>query len=143
MARLLAGTIFIKGTDDESWPFDNEIIQTTRAVNGVFLDINQPAVELNIEPVRWGGECRVEIQVNAKVSEGEQIQIEGNVKLFEGISENTQDLGEEKRVFFLVPKTTRNQPLPATYDVQLNNAGFGGGDHSEISFTFTNHIVED
>lgn len=143
MARLLSGTVFINGTDDESWPFDDEIVSTTRPVNGVYLDINQPAVGLNIEPVRWGGECRVEIQLTARVVEGEQIRIEGDVKLFEGTSENTQDLEEEKRVDFLVPKTTRNQPLPARYDVQLNSRGIGGGDHAEISFSFTNHIVEE
>lgn len=61
MARLLAGTVFINGTDDESWPFDDEIVSTIRAVNGVFLDINQPAVALDIPDVRWGGECRVEV----------------------------------------------------------------------------------
>lgn len=143
MARLLAGTVSINGTDDESWPFDDEKVSATRPVNGVFLDINQPAVVLDIPPVKWGGECRVEVRVTARVVEGEQIQIEGSVKLFEGTDEETQDLEEEKAVTFLVPRTTRSQPLPAYHSVQLSNAGIGGGDHAEIDFSFTNSIAEE
>lgn len=81
--------------------------------------------------------------MTARVLEGEQIQIEGNLKLFEGTSEDTQDLEEEKVVVFLVLKTTRSQPLPAHHSVQLNSRGIGGGDHAEIDFSFTNHVVEE
>jgi serine/threonine-protein kinase len=35
MTRVLAGTIFINGTDDESWPFDDEKVSTSRAIEGV------------------------------------------------------------------------------------------------------------
>ena len=143
MTRVLSGVVFINGTDDESWPFDDETVSTTRDIQGVFLDVNQPAVRLDIEPVRWGGECRVEIQVDARVVDGEQIQIEGDVKLFEGTDVNSQDLEEEKRVIFLVPKTTRSQPQPARHDVQLVSRGIGGGDHAEISFSLTNRIAEE
>jgi hypothetical protein len=143
MTRVLAGTIFINGTDDESWPFDDEKVSTSRAIEGVYLDLSQPAVRLDVEPVRWGGECRVEIQVDARVVDGDQIQIEGNVKLFEGTSENSEDLEEEKRVELLVPKTTRTNPGPAHYAVQLSSRGIGGGDHAEINFSFTNRIGEE
>jgi hypothetical protein len=143
MTRVLAGIISINGTDDESWPFSDEKVSTSRVIQGVYLDLNQPAVRLNVKPVRWGGECRVEIEVDARVVSGDQIQIEGNVQLFEGVSENTEDLEEEKRVVFLVPRTTKNQPNPAHHNVQLVSRGFGGGDHAEITFSFTNRIAEE
>ena len=143
MTRVLRGTIFINGTDDESWPFDDEKVSTSRAIEGVYLDISQPAVRLDVHPVRWGGECRVEIQLDARVVDGDQIQIEGNVKLFEGTSEDSEDLEEEKRVEFLVRKTTRTRPDPAHFNVQLSSRGIGGGDHAEISFSFTNSIAEE
>ena len=142
MTRVLDGTIFISGTDDERWPIKDEKVSISRPIN-VYLDRSQPAVRLDVEPVRWGGECRVEIQVDARVVDGDQIQIEGNVKLFEGTSEDSEDLEEEKHVDFLVPKTTRSQPNPTHFPVSLNSRGIGGGDHAEISFSFTNRIEEE
>jgi hypothetical protein len=143
MARVLDGTIFISGTDDERWPIKDEKVSISRAIHSVYLDRSQPAVYLDVEPVKWGGECRVEIQVEARVVDGDQIQIEGNVKLFEGISEDSEDLEEEKHVDFLVPKTTRSQPDPIHFPVSLNSRGIGGGDHAEINFSFTNRFSEE
>jgi hypothetical protein len=143
MTRVLAGIISIKGTDDETWPFKDEKVSTSRAIQGVYLDPNQPAVTLNVTSVKWGGECRVEIEVGARVVNDDQIQIEGNVQLFEGITENTQDLEDQKQVIFLVPRTTKKKPNPAHHTVQLVSKGFGGGDHAEISFSFTNRIAEE
>jgi hypothetical protein len=142
MTRVLDGTIFISGTDDERWPIKDEKVSISRPIN-VYLDRSQPAVPLDVEPVRWGGECRVEIQVDARVVDGDQIQIEGNVKLFEGTSEDSEDLEEEKHVDFLVGKTTRSQPERTDFPVSLNSRGIGGGDHAEISFSFTNRITEE
>jgi hypothetical protein len=143
MTRVLSGIIFIKGTDDETWPFKDEKVSTSRVIQGVYLEPNQPAVNLEIASVKWGGECRVEIEITARLVIGDQIQIEGNARLFEGISVNTGDLEDEKRVDFLVPRTTKNQPNPAYHTMQLVSKGFGGGDHAEISFSFTNRIVEE
>lgn len=142
MARNLSGVVIIKGTDDENWPFDDEHVSATRSVQQI-LDIDQPAVQIFIEPVRWGGECRVEVVLTARAVSDGQIQIEGNAKFFEGTSENTQDLEEEKAIVFLVLKNTRKNTEAAKYDVQLSNSGLGGGDHAEIGFSFSNYIVED
>ncbi|KPV49973.1 hypothetical protein SE17_29615 [Kouleothrix aurantiaca] len=142
MARQLSGIVVINGTDDENWPFDDEKVTRTYSVQSI-LDIDQPAVPLEIPYVRWGGECRVEVAIMARAVGGGEIQIEGNAKLFEGTDEDTQDLEEEKVVTFLVPRNTRKYVEPAKYDVNLSNAGFGGGDHAEIGFSFTNYIVEE
>jgi hypothetical protein len=144
MARLLQGQVGINGVDDESWPFSDERISLVRSVNGVYLDHAQPAVQLDIPDVRWGGECRVEVRVNARVVDNDQLQVEGNVKLFEGDSENTQDLEEERGVSFLVGRSTRgNNFAAAHHNVRLTSRGIGGGDYADIAFSFTNTLAEE
>lgn len=142
MARKLSGIVFIDGTDDENWPFDDEHVSRSFPLNAT-LDIDQPAVALDIPDVRWGGECRVEVRVTARAVGRGEIQIEGNAKLFEGTSENTSDLEDEKVVTFLVPRTTGKNPNAANHNIQLRNAGVGGGDHAEIGFSFTNAVLEE
>ncbi|MCT7984934.1 hypothetical protein NG796_16810 [Laspinema sp. A4] len=136
MARRLSGTVIINGTDDETWG-SNEKVHRSHTVTMV-LSENQPAVALDIPHVRWGGECRVEVGLTARVVGTGEVQIEGNAKLFEGTSENTDDLEDEKVVTFTVPKGGR----PAHHGVNLRNTESGGGDHAEISFSFTNSIDE-
>lgn len=144
MARLLQGSVAINGVDDESWPFSDERVSIVRQVHGVFLDTSQPAVQLDIPDVRWGGECRVEVRVTARVVDNDSVQIEGNVKLFEGDSENTQDLEEERGVVFLVGRSTRSNNFAAAHhSVRLSNRGIGGGDYADVSFSFTNAIAEE
>jgi len=138
MARRLAGTVIINGTDDETWPQSNQ--HTNRVLNvEMVLDAGQPASAMDIPDVRWGGECRVELRITARVVDDKAVQIEGNAKFFEGTSENTDDLEDEKVVSFTVPKGG----TPAHHNVQLRNSGTGGGDHAEIGLSFTNSVVED
>ena len=142
MARQLSGIVIIEGTDDEIWPWVDETIRREYSV-GAVLDIDQPAVRLEVPHVRWGGECRVEVDLTARAVGNGQIQVEGTTKLFEGTSEDTEDLAEAKVVTFLVPRNTRHNTEAVRHDVQLSNRGFGGGDHAEIYFTCTNYLVEE
>lgn len=137
MTRRVAGTVIIDGTDDEYWPQDDEKVHRVHNVQ-MMLDEGQPASALNIPDVRWGGECRVELRLTAKVAKDNVVQIEGNAKLFEGTSESTRDLEDEQVVSFTVPKGG----VPAHHGIQLRNTGTGGGDHAEISLSFTNSLVE-
>ena len=41
---------------------------------------------------RWGGECRIELQLIGQLQSDESIHISGEAKLFEGSSEDTTDL---------------------------------------------------
>lgn len=137
MARRLAGTVIVNGTDDENWPESDEHVHRVFNVEMV-LDVGQPASAMDISDVRWGGECRVELRLTARVVDNNTVQIEGNAKLFEGTSENTDDLEDEKVVSFTVPKGGR----PAHHNIQLRNSGTGGGDHAEIGLSFTNSVDE-
>ena len=137
MARRLAGTVIVNGTDEELWPQSDEHV--SRVFNIVMiLDAGQPASAMDISDVRWGGECRVELRITARVVDNNAVQIEGNAKLFEGTSENTDDLEDETVVSFTVSKGG----VPAHHNIQLRNSGSGGGDHAEIGLSFTNSIVE-
>jgi hypothetical protein len=142
VARKLAGIVFIDGTDDENWPFDDEHVSRSFPVNAA-LNIDQPAVALDVPDVRWGGECRVEVRITARAVGKGDIQIEGNAKLFEGTSENTSDLEDEKVVTFLVPRTTQSSPNATSHKIQLRSTGTGGGDHAEIGFSLTNALIEE
>jgi hypothetical protein len=142
MARQLTGTVRIQGTDDENFPDSDEHIDKTTTL-GLVLDADQPAVTLDIPHARWGGECRVEIQVNARIVGGGAIQVEGQARLYEGDSESNMDLEDTKQVAFLVPRNTKNNLRATRHFVQLVNAGLGGGDHAEITFDFYNTIVEE
>jgi hypothetical protein len=137
MTRRLAGTVIINGTDDENWPESDEKVHRVFNV-AMVLDAGQPASAMDIPDVRWGGECRVELRLTARVVSNNAVQIEGNAKLFEGTSENTDDVEDETVVSFTVPKGG----VPAHHNIQLRNSGTGGGDHAEIGLSFTNSIVE-
>ncbi len=76
MTRKLSDLVFINGTDDGNWPFDNETVQRTYAVQA-FFSVDQPAVALQIPDVGWGGECRVEVRVTARAVGRGEVQIEG------------------------------------------------------------------
>jgi hypothetical protein len=137
MARRLAGTVRVDGTDDENWPETDEYVHKTFTINMV-LDTDQPATALDIPDVKWGGECRVETRVTARIVKNGVIQVEGTAKLFEGASESSDDLEEEQTITFTVPRGG----VPVHHLVQLRSTGVGGGDHSEIGFSLTNSIVE-
>lgn len=137
MARRLAGTIIIDGTDDEYWPKKDEKVHRQYNMETI-LTAGQPASVIETPDVKWGGECRVELKVTARVVNTGEVQIEGNAKLFEGTSENTNDLEDEKVFSFTVPKGGR----PAHHRVNLKNTETGGGDHAEISLSFTNSVEE-
>jgi hypothetical protein len=140
--RFLSGHVRIAGTDDESIFESDEHIDATRAVQTV-VGTDQPAVHLSIEPVRWGGECRVELDLTAVTVGNGDVQISGTAKLFEGTSENTTDMEEQKDFNFLVPRNTTINTEAAQHNVQLSSDGWGGGDHAEIGAVFTNVIIEE
>jgi hypothetical protein len=137
MQRRLAGTVIIDGTDDEWWPQSDEHVHREYNVQ-MILDEGQPAAVIQIQPVRWGGECRVELDLNARVVGTGQIQVEGQARLYEGTSESTGDLEDTKVVSFTVPKGG----IPAHHGIHLSNTEVAGGDHAEIRISLTNSFIE-
>jgi hypothetical protein len=88
----------------------------------------------------WGGECRLEFRMTASIVANRGIQVSINGKLFEGDSEATSDLAEEKTEVVLVPKGTST-----IHRMNLYNSGAlgGGGDSGSITLTLMNRPAED
>lgn len=137
MTRRVAGNIIIDGTDDENWPFSDEHGHLEQGVD-IVLDEGQPAGVIQVNPLRFGGEVRVELELTAQVVQNNAVQILGVAKLFEGTSEDTDDLEDQQQVNFTVPKGG----VPARRQINLRNSGVGGGDHAEIKISLTNSVLE-
>ena len=133
-ARRLAGMISILGVDEE-WFMSDETVHADRHVHAV-LDRNQPHGKVEVADVRWGGEYRVEIDLTARIVGEGEIKLRFTGKLFEGTSESTDDLEEEKTVEILVPRGA-----PVFNSMRLRNTGWAGGNHASIEMSFTNTLV--
>lgn len=142
MSRILTGTARITGTDDEDWPFPDEHVDRNYPIS---LVVNETQGETNIviDPAKWGGECRVELDLTATLIAGGDIRMHAVSRLYEGDSEESQDEEDRKDVTFIVPRNHKNNLATTTYAISLRNAGFGGGDHAEIGFGLQNWIVEE
>ena len=132
--RRLSGHVLIQGVDDEYWPFKDETVTAHRKIES---SISGPAVQLSVASVRWGGECRVEVDVSASLDPNQGIHISGEARLFEGTSEDSTDLEDTARIDFVVrPDTTRNRQF------YLENRESGGGDHATVRFRLSNSADE-
>ncbi|WP_143050228.1 hypothetical protein [Streptomyces sp. 2231.1] len=139
MSRSISGLVLIHGVDDENWPWADEPIDYQHSVH-IVLDQGQPAARVGIPPVRWGGECRFELDLTAQVIDARgNSQLRGVAKLFEGDSEDTTDLEDEKSFELFVPRGGR----PSATTVTLNNSGLGGGDWATVQLSFTNSLFEE
>ncbi|KAH7199090.1 uncharacterized protein B0J16DRAFT_331572 [Fusarium flagelliforme] len=87
----------------------------------------------------WGGECRVEITLTARLLAQQRVLVTVNGKLFEGTDESTGDLEDEQNASAVVPRGG----IPVPFSMSLYSSGVGGGDSATVSLSFTNTVVED
>lgn len=97
-----------------------------------------PANRIDLKPLKVGGEVRVELEITAHAEADGVARILGKAKLFEGTTEDSDDLEDEKDVTFLVPKGGK----PQEYHIDLKSRGVGGGDSASITIVATNSIFE-
>jgi hypothetical protein len=135
--RILVGTVRIEGTDDEWWPQSDEHVAKEFPVHTILSD-NQPAATVQIPHVGWGGECRVEMDLEAVLGSNKEIKVTGEARLYEGTTESTDDLEDTKGIDMTVPRLTVNHTDASTEMVQLRNTETWGGDHAEIYLRFLN-----
>jgi hypothetical protein len=141
--RILAGNVVVFGTDHEDFGSNEHPTDNTRPLDKLMF-AGQGSIGIPVAPVRWGGECRVEIDVEAEliVEADNAIRIRGNTRFFEGASEDTTELEDAKGFEFFVGRTLNNAP-PTLFQVDLRNSTvIGGEDHAEIVFTLTNRQAE-
>jgi hypothetical protein len=137
MPRRVSGTVFIDAIDHETFGA-NETGQSTQTFSLV-IDENMPANRINIAPLRVGGEVRVELEIAVQAQSDGIVQVSGTARLFEGASEDTDDLEDQQDVTFSVPRGG----VPARFNIELRNRGFDGGDSARISTVVTNSVFEE
>ena len=134
MARRLTVSASINGVDDEN--FGSNEYGSASLIRETILSNSVPQNVLDME-CRWGGECRVELSLVGQILDNKDVRITGTAKLFEGTSEDTNDLDGQKDFVVLVPRGKT-----AFHNERVKNVN-EGGDYADYKLTFTNTIVED
>ncbi|WP_143050229.1 hypothetical protein [Streptomyces sp. 2231.1] len=131
--RNIYGNVAIQGVDDE-WPGPDVTARNAWDVSWTGLEYLDPPLSMNPVVFKWGGECRVEVNLDATViTDSGTAELRGAARLYEGDSEDTSDLEEEEPIVLTLLKGR-----PTQHTVQLESQGIGGGDRATINMTFTN-----
>ena len=138
MPRQVKADIFIRGVDDEPWPQKDLRIHREFDMEWI-LDTDSPAFVYEVPDVRWGGECRLEVDIVGKLLTRGRVEIEVEARFYEGTSEDTDDLEDEKTITFTLP--TNGSPVHR--HIHLRNTEIGGGDSADVRLGFTNTLVEE
>jgi Subtilase family/Calx-beta domain len=134
--RLIVSGSFY-GVDDES---NGEAdVPITELINQpTVIPFSNPGTPILDRKISWGGEVRAEIYLTATIlDETGTIEINGSVKLFEGNSEDTDDLEDTKIIKYQIAKGQQFTPGK----IRLENVGlFGGTDIAEFDLIFDNTL---
>ena len=121
MGRMLHCAVRVDGKDFETFGSDEFIHDTHEA--RVALRDGDDAQALDIAPFRWGGECRVEVHLEAIANDKGTVNVFGFTSFFEGTSEDTPDERDREILNFLVPKNTLANPNPTVVGAHMQSAG--------------------
>jgi hypothetical protein len=143
-ARKVVGIAEIRGVDEED--FESNEFGSASTTGEIILNDSEVGQDFNLVFLvcKWGGECRVELAMNIrKLGEPSNhpnfdgVQIDGFAQLFEGTSEDTDDLDGDVDFQFIVPrgKTIINTQRVTNLDE--------GGDFADIKMTVTNSAFEE
>lgn len=116
-------------TDGEDWPFPDEHASSDAVTEHVVGNTPQ---RVHQTQKKMGGEIRVELDLDARSFPNGDVHVTGQARLYEGTSENTDNL----RHTTLVDFTAVSGQLTPT-SVQLR----AGGDRATIDITVDNHDV--
>lgn len=124
------GSMYI--VDDEYWPFKDETATRNVFMSGIRIGpFGTHAERSQIE--KMGGEVRVEMRLKFDWQLDASVKVWYEVKLFEGTSEETDDLEDTKTGTINVPK---DRTVPLT--LRLVNTEFAGGDTADIKLQISN-----
>lgn len=143
MFRNLNGIVRVDGKDAEDIGSD-EWVHTAHVV-GILLPVGEPSWRpLNIPHVRWGGECRVEIDVSVRAMGDRRVAVSGWAYFYEGASEDTGEEEDRTQIDFIVPRNTSTLQNPFVIPYELRNRVLiGAEDHATVTFSLKNDIVEE
>jgi hypothetical protein len=136
MSRLITVAATIDGVDDESLPWESDEYGHGEFVRETVLSNSQPQNVMHMV-LRWGGECRVELNMTGQQLDSGDVRVNGEALLFEGTSEDSGDLDGKKVFDFLVP---RKKSIMNVQEVRNEDEG---GDRATIRMTVSNHLFEE
>lgn len=133
--RRLTITMNMHGVDHETFG-SNEETRRTEVRETILSNPNQAMNVLEFIH-GWGGECRLELRLNATLLTDNTIRVQGSALLFEGTSEGTDDLDGQRDISFLVPKGG----VIVQENFRVNNDD-EGDDFADVQLTCVNTIIE-
>lgn len=134
MARRVTVSATIDGVDDET--FGSNEFGHAEFTRETILGDAQPQNVMGMQ-CRWGGECRVELNLTGQMLDNGDVRVSGVALMFEGTSESTGDLDGRSDFTFLVP---RGKSISNSQRVDNTDEG---GDSATINMTVNNAIVEE
>jgi hypothetical protein len=129
--RLVQLYVDFYGVDDESWPFSDEINDPGPEYYELELGPDKPTNTQNLT-YKWGGEVRVEYDITCRLLVNNDVDVEVQCRLYEGTSEDTDDLDGTSSMTFSVP---RDQAVGNTLRTDNTDEG---GDWSTLAVTVKN-----
>jgi hypothetical protein len=130
MTRL-RGDVDIYGVDDD-WPefidSDDTISESIQNLN-INLENGGPQFVVGRWVWKWGGECRLEVDMYAQALSSGDIQVLGNIRFYEGDSEDTNQLEDDDEVSFIV-----GDDQDVTQKYQLTNETWADSDWATVTF---------
>lgn len=131
MARKLNISGQVKVLDDET--FGKSPSKTVPFNESITLDDDQ-LEEVVSKSVGVGGEVRGELEIRAQLLNSDRIRVYIDMWLYEGTSENTQDLDGEKHFnFLLLPERSVSKT-----DTVYNTDEWNCDDYIRVTFTAKN-----
>jgi hypothetical protein len=133
--RRVQATVVITGQDYETFG-SNEYLNSDDVHNTVLLTDSAPK-ELFKFKRSWGGECRAEVNTFIERRNDNSVHIYGDLKLFEGTSEDTDDHDGTCVIDFDCPKSTESNPNTVK-EFTVRNTDEGDDDWAYIKLTVSN-----
>lgn len=135
MSRRVVVSAVMDGKDYET--FGSDEFGHAEFTRETILNNDQPQNVMEMV-MRWGGECRAELNIVGQQVDGGSVRLTGLFKFFEGTSENTNDLDGQTDFTFICP---RGRTVNETR--QVKNTDEGDDEGATVRLTVTNSIVED
>jgi len=131
VSQLVTATVTLYVEDSESWG-SNETWRGTKT-NAVTLSTAHLPQQFMEFVVKMGGEIRAELYFTAQIiNPNGDVVVDGEFKLFEGTSEDNNDLDGQRTFQILV-----NNNSQSSYSSRVNNDD-EGGDFATASITISN-----
>lgn len=125
--RKVTAVVSFTGQDYENFG-SNEYAPPLNTSKTVVLSDHLPQNIVNFVS-RWGGECRAEFNMVAQRMDNGEVRMVGDFLLYEGTSENTDDLDGVRHFEFIVP---RSGSVPFTCHVRNDDEGDDDWGHVEV-----------